>query len=262
MPTGKSPRALLNRRVLMFVLIIAAGLYLSSFVHASHAIITMNGKLTKSFTSIIPESAKTVSEAELEPTDTKLTEIQIQVKTRVVASELSVEKYDSNPADAATDAPGIVYRYMSVSFTKIDDSNVQSANIKFKIEKSWIEQNSVDASSAALYRYSGGVWNKLQTVKTGEDGIHVYYEAATPGFSYFAISAEKAATPATSATIAPGQAATSTVPGAPAPSATLPTQPQGWWAWIAAATVLVAAATVLALKPKPPAIKRRRRGRR
>jgi len=259
MPTGKSPRALLNRRVLMFVLIIAAGLYLSSFVHASHAIITMNGKLTKSFTSIIPEASKTVSEAELEPTDTKLTEIQIQVKTRVVTSELSVEKYDSNPADAATDAPGVVYRYMSVSFTKIDDSNVQSAKIKFKIEKSWIEQNSVDASSAALYRYSGGVWNKLQTVKTGEDGLHAYYEAATPGFSYFAISAEKAATPAT---IAPGQAATSTVPGAPAPSATWPTQPQGWWAWVAAALVLVAAATVLALKPKPPATKRRRRGRR
>jgi len=247
---------------LLSIFVIAAGLCLSSFVDASHALVSTEGKLTKSFTSIIPEASKTVSEAELEPTDTKLTEIQIQVKTRVVSSELSVEKHGSNPADAATGAPGIVYRYMSVSFTNIDDSNVQSAKIKFKVEKSWIEQNSVDASSAALYRYSGGVWNNLQTVKTGEDGVHVYYEAATPGFSYFAISAEKAATTATSATIAPGQAATSTVPGAPAPSATLPTQPQGWWAWIAAALVLAAAAIALALKPKPPAIKRRRRGRR
>jgi PGF-pre-PGF domain-containing protein len=259
MPTGKSSLPASNWHGLLYVLIIAAGLFLSSFVDASHAVVSTEGILAKSFTSIIPEASKTVSEAELEPTDTKLTEIQIQVKTRVVASELSVEKYDSNPADAATDVPGIVYRYMSVSFTKVDDSNVQSAKIKFKIEKSWIEQNSVDASSAALYRYSGGAWNKLQTAKTGEDGVHVYYEAATPGFSYFAISAEKAATPAATA---PGQATTSTVPGAPAPSATWPTQPQGWWAWIAAAMVLVTAATVLALKPKPPATKRRRRGRR
>jgi len=256
MLSGKGLRPMVGWRVLFSILILVPGLCLSGFVDASHAVMDINGTLTKSFTSIIPDSAKVISEAELSPTGTMLTEIKIQVKERVIAPELSVQKYDSKPADTTTGVPGEVYRYMFISSTNLEDSNIQSANIKFKVGKDWLVENNLDASSVALYRYAGGAWSKLDTAKSGEDGLYDYYEAATPGFSYFAISAS-------------GAVATTTTTLGSEPSGSTPGAWEGgwtarlrsWWAGGVVAAFLIAAAIALTLGRKPPVVKRRRRAR-
>lgn len=253
MLTEKDPRPMAERRALLFVLFIASGILLSGFVDASRAIMSMNGTLTKSFTSIIPESAKTVSEAELSPTDTMLTEITIEVNARAIAPELSVQKHDSRPAGVAADAPGVVYRYIVMYAENLEDSNIKSATIKFKIEKSWLEHNGLVASYAALYRYAGGVWNKLDTTQLDDDVLYVYYDATTPGFSYFAITASPAAA---TTTTTPRQEPPASEAGAWMP------QLGSWWALGILAAVLIVAAIALVSSRRQPVVKRRRRARR
>ncbi len=84
-----------------------------------------------------------------------------------------------------------VFQYLEVDTTNLDDVNIKSAKISFEIKKSWLNGNNKE--SVRLLRFSDGKWNELTTELTNEDGTYVYYEATTPGFSYFAIVSKKIA---------------------------------------------------------------------
>jgi PGF-pre-PGF domain-containing protein len=87
--------------------------------------------------------------------------------------------------------PGNVYQNLNVwvGSAAFGDNKIEDAVVGFRVSKSWLEENGIDESGVALYRYNDG-WTKLPTVKTSEDDEYVYFEAETPGFSPFAISAE------------------------------------------------------------------------
>jgi len=178
-------------------------------------------KVVKLFSSIVPGVTKAISEADLLSSSTKLTGVQFEVVQRIVAVEMTVESLASKPSSVSADAAAKVYKYFSLSFTNLAENNTESAKITFKVAKDWLSTNGVSASSVALYRYAGGAWVKLVTTKTSEDTGYAYYEATTPGFSYFAIGSSQAAS-ATTTTAAPsGQPATTTT----APSGTTTTVP-------------------------------------
>lgn len=86
-------------------------------------------------------------------------------------------------------APGVVHRNVNiwVGDDKFSSSKLKTARVEFKVEKSWLSENSIHPASVKLLRYSGS-WNYLPTTITGEDENYVYYAAYTPGFSVFAIS--------------------------------------------------------------------------
>nr|WP_321498552.1 PGF-pre-PGF domain-containing protein [uncultured Methanolobus sp.] len=89
-------------------------------------------------------------------------------------------------------APGLVYQYMSIWVGKAGfatSDNIESPAIGFRVEKDWMEENSVTSGDMNLYRYSDDSWNKLETEIVSDDGNYVYFESQTPGFSPFAISA-------------------------------------------------------------------------
>lgn len=67
--------------------------------------------------------------------------------------------------------------------------NIKNAVLGFRIEKSWISSNDVDSASIRLWRFSSGKWEELSTRKSGEDDRYTYFEAETPGFSSFVITA-------------------------------------------------------------------------
>ena len=64
--------------------------------------------------------------------------------------------------------------------------NVENVTIRFKVSKSWMEQNNIDPNSIVLERYHNE-WIKLTTRMVGSDDKFYYYEATTPGFSYFIV---------------------------------------------------------------------------
>jgi len=82
------------------------------------------------------------------------------------------------------------YKFMQI-ISNVDDDTIAEGIIEFKVSQSWIKDNVASEDGIRLYRYEDG-WKQLTTVRVAEDSEYVYYEATTPGFSYFAIVAGEA----------------------------------------------------------------------
>jgi len=119
-------------------------------------------------------------------------EIKVEVKNAV--SNVQIKIKESSKPTGASDAIGIegdVYKYIEVTKTNIEDADVNKVRIKFKVKKTWINDNNIDPDTVVLSRYADGEWNKLPTTKLSEDDDYYYYEAESPGLSVFAITGEK-----------------------------------------------------------------------
>lgn len=86
-------------------------------------------------------------------------------------------------------APGITYKSFRF-FVDTQYNRIKNILINFRVENSWLENNSVNASSVALYRYVNGQWNSLNTTLVSQDEEYTHYTASSPGFSVFAIVAQ------------------------------------------------------------------------
>ncbi|KKG09972.1 NosD domain-containing protein [Methanosarcina sp. 2.H.A.1B.4] len=73
-------------------------------------------------------------------------------------------------------------------------SNINGANINFRVSKSWVEENNIDVSTITINRFQDEKWNALVTEMTYEDKEYYYFKAETPGFSRYAITGDKLGT--------------------------------------------------------------------
>jgi PGF-pre-PGF domain-containing protein len=80
------------------------------------------------------------------------------------------------------------YQYISISPSK---SISAGATIEFFVNSSWLAANSFAADSVSLSRLVGSQWIKLHTLLKNQSSQKCNYSAQSPGFSYFAITAEK-----------------------------------------------------------------------
>ncbi len=94
-----------------------------------------------------------------------------------------------------------IYQRMNIYFDNDtisnDQNNISERKILFRIEKSWVETNSIDLSSITLNHYVAPDWVALSTVrKTTLDTVDFYFfEATTTGFSPFTISGDALSSP-------------------------------------------------------------------
>jgi PGF-pre-PGF domain-containing protein len=88
-----------------------------------------------------------------------------------------------------------IYKYMDIKLisnnTFIDEEEVDSLEFNFKVEKHWILDNNIDKATVRLIRYHDGVWQNLSTDLTSENDTCIFYKAASPGFSTFAVVGSK-----------------------------------------------------------------------
>jgi PGF-pre-PGF domain-containing protein len=87
---------------------------------------------------------------------------------------------------------GLVYKSMNIWVGKTGyatESNIKDPVIGFMVSKEWLGDNDVNTDTIVLNRYNEDVWARLETEQTGEDEEYYYFEANTPGFSPFAITA-------------------------------------------------------------------------
>ena len=114
--------------------------------------------------------------------------IEIKLKNNVTKFVIKI----NNTGDTVVGFNGKLYQLVEFNLEGITDENIDGANITFKVNKSWLEENNVSYENIRLFRYHDGEWIELNTtfVKQ-EDGVY-YFKSFTPGFSYFAIgTAEK-----------------------------------------------------------------------
>jgi PGF-pre-PGF domain-containing protein len=92
-----------------------------------------------------------------------------------------------------TDPEGLVYKYINIWVGKAGfatPENIKDARIKFEVNNSWIEEMGVSSADIKLQRYDGTSWQMLPTAMESNTTSYVMFEAQTPGFSPFAITAE------------------------------------------------------------------------
>jgi PGF-pre-PGF domain-containing protein len=69
--------------------------------------------------------------------------------------------------------------------------NIENATVCFRVEKSWLQNNSVNQSSITLNRYSDKKWTQLQSNLLREDSKYLYFTAKTSGFPSFVITGKE-----------------------------------------------------------------------
>ncbi|MFC2134423.1 PGF-pre-PGF domain-containing protein [Bacteroidota bacterium] len=145
---------------------------------------------------VLPNPQKTSSWSELKPNipvtmsitndEIGLTEIELKVTTSKTDVQLKVEKLPVKPANTG-ETKGLVYKYLQITKTNFEDADVNTSTIKFKVEKTWMTDNSLAEDKISLKRFVDDEWVDLPTHRTTYDIDYYYFEAETPGFSYFAI---------------------------------------------------------------------------
>ena len=111
--------------------------------------------------------------------------IEITAKNSITNVKITVKKEDAKPSEVIS-PEGIVYSYIRIT-SNVEEGNVSGVKIKFKVNKTWVYNNSVNKSTIALQRYTSQ-WEILPTSLVKEDGNYVYYESESPGLSVFAIT--------------------------------------------------------------------------
>jgi PGF-pre-PGF domain-containing protein len=114
---------------------------------------------------------------------------QIQITTSSNVSNATINLIKVNAENISVKALGEVYNYFNIT-TNLNTSIIKNASIDFAVNKSWVENSSINISTIKLNRYKDN-WTELITAKSSEDNKSVYFKAETPGFSLFAITAEK-----------------------------------------------------------------------
>ncbi|MBW2992194.1 PGF-pre-PGF domain-containing protein [Candidatus Woesearchaeota archaeon] len=84
-----------------------------------------------------------------------------------------------------------VYKHLQIDKTNIANGDIKSIEIEFRVEKSWLSENGISGDNVIFVKYDDG-WLELDTDKISSDDDYVYYEATTPGLSYFVITTKTA----------------------------------------------------------------------
>ncbi len=113
----------------------------------------------------------------------------------------TLEISDQQPPEALIMLPAgqIARAYITISFENAAPEDIDLGHMTFKVEKEWLEQNSVHKWSVALHRYDPELnrWMALPTKQVKEDDTYVYYTVTITRFSVFAISGSPTVPPPT-----------------------------------------------------------------
>lgn len=112
---------------------------------------------------------------------------------KTVGKTTTIVEMLKNKSALTTEAPeGEVYHYINIWVGNggygSNEDNLKNAVVCFRVEKSWVQDKSIDQSSITLNRYSDKKWNELPTAMLREDDKYLYLTADAPGFSSFAIT--------------------------------------------------------------------------
>jgi PGF-pre-PGF domain-containing protein len=105
-----------------------------------------------------------------------------------IASATNVKFVVTATTSPTSTYTGKVYKYLKIDHDALDNSKIDNAKIKFKIEKNWLTSNGKTKEEIYLVRYDASKWTELITTITNDDSNYVYYLADSPGLSLFAIS--------------------------------------------------------------------------
>ncbi len=119
--------------------------------------------------------------------DFNVTSVVVNAKRPISQIGVNLKELKNRPDDIIIKPEGAVYKYFSLS---LDTENLKNATLHFRVKKSWMDSNSADNASIALFEFNDGVWDILPTYGEGNNDMYAYYQANIEVFStIFAIAA-------------------------------------------------------------------------
>ena len=143
--------------------------------------------------SEIKETIETIEKDETKEIDMSSYDSAVSGISFTAASDLSnveitYKIYNSKP-EGVTTPENSVYLYLDID-ANVDDDDIDSLTINFKVANDWFTSNNIDKNKVTLLRYHNSEWETLTTTMISEDTSFAYFEATTPGLSTFAITGE------------------------------------------------------------------------
>ena len=123
---------------------------------------------------------------------TGVKEITIIINQPTQNIRIKVLKYDSKPTNVSKEISGKAYRYLEIKTENLNE-NLERANIKFEVNKSWLSDNNIDKEDIKVYKFDNSTkeWGVLDSKFESENGDSYIYKVELSSFSFFAIG-EKA----------------------------------------------------------------------
>ena len=130
-----------------------------------------------------------------------ITSIGIIMNTNATRARITVQAMPDCPENAPYQID--VLQCFFITTFNIEEDNITSTEISFKVPREWVVANNYDKNEIELRRYSyswnsGGVlstWKELQTNLTEENENFYRYTAQGDGFDYFSIAGTLKAQP-------------------------------------------------------------------
>jgi len=119
-----------------------------------------------------------------------ITDITVEVSETVTSVSIKVTEIDVVPlADLKIDLGGDTYQSFKIDVTGINDTNIESVVIDFKVNKTWLDESGT-IEDIILYRKqdTGNKWDELVTTFVSSDDDFYYFSSTSSGFSSFTIA--------------------------------------------------------------------------
>lgn len=120
----------------------------------------------------------------------------VEFTARKTAGKITtiVEELKEKSSLTPTEPDGEIHKHLNIWVGNggfANSNNIENAIVGFRVSKEWITENNINMDAIALQHYNENQWESLNTEKVGEDDEYIYFEAETPSFSPFAITASK-----------------------------------------------------------------------
>ncbi len=147
--------------------------------------VARNPQTSKTWDKVTPGAAHIMK---ISSDDFGVKQISIEVHNKANNIKITIEKLPGKPASVTKEITGKVYKYMEIKKENLADDNVKGVvKIKFQVTRGWLLNNKLESDNIVLMRFVNGEWEELKTALLSTDNKYAYYEADSPGFSYFAI---------------------------------------------------------------------------
>ncbi|WP_235283963.1 TIGR04279 domain-containing protein, partial [Methanosarcina sp. 2.H.T.1A.8] len=120
--------------------------------------------------------------------------VEFNAKKTAGSIETIIEELKGRSSNAPVEPEGEVYKHLNIRVGDggfANSNNIENAIVGFRVSKKWITENHINMDAITLQHFNGDQWDSLKTDKVDEDDEYLYFEAETPGFSPFAITASK-----------------------------------------------------------------------
>ena len=114
--------------------------------------------------------------------------VSLDLSDNVSSARLVMRVLNSRPESTRKVSSSMeVYRYFEIS-DNISDSLVRSADVTFRVPKSWLDSHHISKHDVVLLRHDRGRWRDLDAEVVSESSDYVVFSAESSGFSFFAIA--------------------------------------------------------------------------